>query len=46
MFKDWLREIFNVNSSDAWSFGHNKVNNWIDRLYISQSNSSLNADNN
>jgi hypothetical protein len=43
LFKDRLRDVFSVNSSDVGSFGHNKVNNWINNLNPTQSLPSPNV---
>lgn len=36
-FKDWLRDVFSVNSSDVGSFGHDGVENWRGKLKSDQS---------
>ena len=43
LFKDWLRDVFSVNSSDVGSFGQTKVNNWINNLDSTQSIISQNV---
>lgn len=36
-FKDWLRDVFSVNSSDVGTFGHDKVDNWRNNINSTQS---------
>jgi len=43
-FKDWLRDVFSVNSSDVGSFGHDGVDNWRNNLDSVQSVSLHNSE--
>nr|AQU12788.1 hypothetical protein [Thelephora ganbajun] len=43
-FKDWLRDVFSVNTSEVGTFGHDAVDNWRNNLDSIQSVSLLDSE--